>query len=109
MKRVFLDENVDARLAEMLTAYEVRSVRSEGWFGVSNGELLGRIETEFDVLVSHDRGLEHQHKWAGRSIGLVIVRAESTDFSTYEHGVPALLQAINDAAPGTVTVVSISQ
>ena len=70
MKRVFLDENIDPRLAERLVDCHVRSVRSEAWFGVTNGELLSRIEAGFDVLISHDRGLEHQQTWAGRALGL---------------------------------------
>lgn len=109
MKRVFLDENVDSRLTDALTDCDVRSVRSEGWFGVSNGELLGRIEADFDVLVSHDRGLEHQQTWSGRSLALVVVRSESTDFLSYEHAVPAIQHAINDAVPGIVIVVSITR
>ncbi len=107
MKRVFLDENVDPRLAERLVECNVRSVRTEAWFGVSNGELLSRIEAEFDVLISHDRGLEHQQRWAGRTLGLIIIRSESTDISSYEQGVPQLLQALADALPGSVTTVTL--
>lgn len=107
MKRVFLDENVDSRLADRLSEFEVRSVRTEGWFGVSNGELLSRIEAGFDVLISHDRGLEHQQRWAGRALGLIIVRAESTDFTSYEGGVPDLLIAIRESQPGTVAVLTL--
>lgn len=109
MKRVFLDENVDARLAERLSGCIVRSVRTEGWFGVSNGELLSRIEAGFDILISHDRGLEHQQKWAGRPVGLIVVRSESTDFSSYEKGVPELLEAIRESLPGTVSVVTLNK
>ncbi|HSI73871.1 MAG TPA: hypothetical protein VK934_11910 [Fimbriimonas sp.] len=107
MIRVFLDENVDVRLAEQLSGCVVRSVRTEGWFGVSNGELLSRIENGFDVLITHDRGLEHQQRWAGRTLGLVVIRSESTDFSIYEAALPDLLQAIRGVRPGTVTNVML--
>lgn len=107
MIRVFLDENVDARLVERLSGCDVRSVRTERWFGISNGDLLSRIEAGFDVLISHDRGLEHQQRWAGRALGLIIIRSVSTDFSLYEEGVPDLLEAIRQAQPGTVTSVSL--
>ncbi len=107
MKRVFLDENVDAKLAVRLSNCEVRSVRTEEWFGVLNGELLRRIEAGFDVLISHDRGLEHQQKWAGRALGLIIIRSESTDIASYEVGIPDLLRAINQAQPGVVTTLML--
>jgi hypothetical protein len=58
--RVFLDENVDPKLRLALADFDPSSVGSEGWNSVTNGELIALIESKFDVLISHDKGLEHQ-------------------------------------------------
>jgi predicted nuclease of predicted toxin-antitoxin system len=61
--RVFLDEKVDLRLGDQLIGATVESVHSRAWFGLQNGELIRRIADEFDVFLSHDAGLAHQHNW----------------------------------------------
>ena len=92
--RVFLDENVDPALESALGEHVVESVRSRGWFGVSNGELIDRIEADFDVFISHDQGLAHQQNWAKRELGLVILLADSTSFESYSEAVGSLQEVL---------------
>ena len=60
--RVLLDENVDRRLRPLFdSAFEVITVIEHGWGGLTNGELLNTAQHEFDVLVTMDRNMPHQH------------------------------------------------
>ena len=105
--RIFLDENVDSALANRLVGHQVASVRTEGWFGITNGELLTRIERDFDVLISHDKGLEHQQNWKDRNLSLVVINAANTEFLTYEANISILLLALDKARPGAVIRVDL--
>jgi predicted nuclease of predicted toxin-antitoxin system len=71
--RVCLDENMPLRLWFVLDGHEVSSVRSEGWAGKSNGELLNLLADRFDVLVTSDQSIGHQQNLIGRNISVVVV------------------------------------
>lgn len=71
--RVCLDENMPLPLRFVLDGHEVSSVRSEGWTGKSNGELLNLLAKRFDVLVTSDRSIGHQQNLIGRNISVVVV------------------------------------
>jgi hypothetical protein len=105
--RVFLDENVDLRLASRLIGFDVETVHSRGWSGVTNGELLRRLEESFDVLVSHDQGLATQHNWSTRKLALIVVVSRSTRFATYSDKTDLLKDAIEKVRLGTATLVEL--
>jgi hypothetical protein len=44
-------------------------VAGRGWAGISNGELLRRMEGQYDVLVTMDRGIEFQQNLATFFVG----------------------------------------
>lgn len=71
--RVCLDENMPLPLRFVLDAHEVSSVRSEGWAGKSNGELLNLLADRFEVLLTSDRSIGHQQNLVGRNISVVVV------------------------------------
>ncbi len=100
--RVFLDENVDVNLGLHLSPHTVGSVRSMSWQGVSNGELIQRLERDYDVLLSHDKGLEHQHNWSAKDLALVVLVANDQLFESYQTRVHLILEAIEVAKPGSV-------
>ena len=56
--RVLLDEQLPLDLSLDLLGHAVDTVVSRGWAGIKNGELLGRMRGEYDVLVTMDRGIE---------------------------------------------------
>ncbi|MGI8924160.1 MAG: hypothetical protein ACR2HJ_09015 [Fimbriimonadales bacterium] len=64
--------------------------------------MLRRIEGHFDVLISHHRGLEHQHTWTGRRLALVIIQAGSTELAAYEANLQKLIGAFSEVHPGKV-------
>ena len=62
--RVLLDEQIPVDLAAVLLSHSVDTVVGRGWTGISNGELLRRMGTEYDALVTMDRGIEFQQNLA---------------------------------------------
>ena len=49
----------------------VTTVQELAMAGVSNGELLARLEGQFDVLITADKNLRYQQNLSGRSIAIV--------------------------------------
>ena len=74
-KRVLLDEGVPRQLAGLLKAAGFAATSyPNSWKQITNGELLGRAETEgFDVLVTNDKNIVAQQNLRGRKIALVIL------------------------------------
>ena len=97
--RVLLDENLPRALAAELTGHEVSTVQAAGWSGTTNGELLRRAQGSFDVLLSMDRGLQHQQDPSALQLRIVVIRAPSNRM------VVALFRARRDV--GATLVVAL--
>jgi len=102
--RVLLDENLPVDLAKSLSdAHEVETIAGLRWQGVSNGELLQRMEDRFDILLTMDRGIRYQLVLRGRPVSVVALRAHSNRLSDLRPLVPLVLTALEDGVePGTV-------
>ena len=72
--RVLVDENLPIRFfSELLAEFDTRTVRDLGWSGIKNGELLKRVEGEFDVFVTADKNIRYQQSLSVRSFAIVEV------------------------------------
>jgi predicted nuclease of predicted toxin-antitoxin system len=92
--RVLLDENLPRRLLGLLGEdLAAVTVAKAGWKGKKNGELLAAAEEEFDVLLTMDRGLEHQQNLSRFDLAIVRLVAPG---NTYEDLAPLMAEA--DAA-----------
>ena len=78
MIRVLLDENIPRKLKWALEA-ETLTVPERGWGGIKNGRLLRLAAAEFDVLLTMDRGMEHQQNLSGVDLCLIVLSAVSND------------------------------
>jgi hypothetical protein len=101
--RVSLDECVPRALCRELTGHEVKTVAEVGWPGVKNGELLQLAARRFEVLLTVDRNLEYQQNFAGLELAVIVVHVASNDISVLRPLMPAVLAAIAETKPGTVT------
>ena len=98
--RVLLDEQLPVDLAAALEGHSVDTVVHRGWTGITNGELLRRMGTEYDALVTMDRGIEFQQNLATASVGILLVRAPSNRMVHLLPLVPAILEALPVLKPG---------
>ena len=104
--RVLLDESVPKRLGRLLSPHEVVTVAQRGWRSVSNGELLSKASTEFDVLVTADRRMQHQQNIPHYHIGVVVLVARRNRLKDYEPLLPQLLEALANVRPGQILHVA---
>ena len=103
--RVLLDENIPVDLAALLPGHDVQTVSGLRWQGLKNGELLERAGGRFDAFITMDRNIKQQQPLAGRSLGVVLLRAPSNRIAHLRPLVPALLAALNSLAPGHIARV----
>jgi predicted nuclease of predicted toxin-antitoxin system len=105
--RVLLDECAPRQLKTFLTThgYDCDTVQEMGWSGISNGELLTLAEASFDVLVTIDKGIQHQQNVTGRKIAIVIVRGRSNRLAHLRPNFPACADALKSIQSGQVIEV----
>jgi len=100
---VLLDESLPRQLARELTGHTVRTVVQQGWSGVKNGDLLQRARDEgFDAFVTADQNLEYQQNLAGTEVQVIVLCAPTNRLPDLLPLVPALLQALESKARGSV-------
>jgi hypothetical protein len=104
--RVLLDECVDWRLARDLADHDVKTAQQMGWAAIANGELLDLASQAFDVFVTADRNLSFQQNPGSFSIAIVVLHGRTNRLADLRPLVPALLAAIESAAPGIIAHVS---
>ncbi|MET0556337.1 MAG: hypothetical protein ABW221_25075 [Vicinamibacteria bacterium] len=74
------------------TAYEM------GWANLSNGDLLGAAESEFDLLVTTDQSLRYQENLSGRRLAILVLA--TTSWPKIRSSVTALAEALRQVGPG---------
>lgn len=105
--RVLLDEHLPVGLATKLAGHEVSTVRAQGWAGMSNGALLSAaVSAGFEVLVTNDRGIEHQQNLSTLTLGVVVLDAPSNKMRDLMPRLPGAIEAINAVAHGEVRHVA---
>jgi hypothetical protein len=96
--RTILDENIPAALIEWIIGHEVTNVQQAGLSGISNGELISKIDGIFDLFVTGDKNLRYQQNLSSRSFavlelptnalpGLILIRPQIVlEISTIQTG-----------------------
>ena len=80
---ILLDENVHVKLRFRLTGHDVMTVRDMDWSGKRNGELMQlMINVRFDVLITLDKGFEHQQNFAKYPIPVLLLNVRSSDYES---------------------------
>jgi hypothetical protein len=100
--RVLLDEMLPADVADLLPDQPVTTVKSAGYTGLSNGELMRRAVADgYDVLVTADRNLPAQQNIVASGIAVVLVKGSR--MADIEPQATRIRIAIANAQPGMVT------
>ena len=105
--RVLLDESLPRQLKAQLSGHEVVTVPEIGWAGKKNGELLRLANERFDVFVTPDAHLPEQQNLSGLRVGIVILRARSSDIADLLPLVPQLQLALARVAAGQVIRLAV--
>jgi hypothetical protein len=89
--RVFLDACVDPRTAAIFAGHQVRTAFELDWHRLKDNELLPRVAEQFYVLVTIDRGFEHEHNLTRVRLGIVIVHVAKNKVEFYRELAAQLL------------------
>lgn len=98
--RVLLDECLDPRFCGLFARHEAESMKSMGWLGMSNGELLGTAQGEFDAFLTIDRRLPFQQNLASYDLAVIVVRGSRNDPDLAPEMIAAVEELL-DAGPRT--------
>ena len=104
--RVLLDECLPRRLKRALVGHDVRTAPEMGWASKTNGDLLALASAQFDVFLTADRNLSYQQDVSAFDIAVVVLVARSNSLEDLRSLAPQILEALDTAARGRVTIVS---
>ena len=105
--KILLDECVPRRFSESLSGgeHECLTVPEAGFAGKTNGELLSPAKGRFDAFVTLDKGLAYQQNLSGRSIGIILIRANSARLADLQPHAKACLDGIARIRRGEIIQV----
>ena len=99
--KVLLDEMLPIGLRELLTEHDVVTAGYAGLAGIPNGQMIeGAIAADFDVILTLDRGIQHQQNLDRYPIGFVLIDDNEVDL--IKPYADQLSDAIANAHPGGV-------
>lgn len=109
MAHLLLDENLPRLLLNYLAPHTGSTVAAMRWSGTKNGALLRRAESEFDALVTADRGIQFQQHIAGLNLSVIVLRARSTKIDDLIPLAPQIVAAADQFQPGTLVELEYEQ
>jgi len=89
----------------MFIGHEVVTIAEAGWSGLTNGQLLGVAQHEFDCLVTVDRSLVFQQSMPHFTIALLVMRARTNRLADLAPLVPRALELLPSLMAGRFLVV----
>ena len=104
--KLLLDENLPRKLIRDLEGHEAYTVAQMGWSGKSNGDLLAAmLQTEFDVLLTADKNLQHQQNFERYTIPVLVFNSLFITYGHLSRLVPQALRLLQTALPPGPTLV----
>jgi hypothetical protein len=102
--KILFDQGTPAPLWRSLAEHEVDTVFEKGWSRLKNGELLAvAILNRYEVLVSTDQSLRHQHDLRRIRLGIVVLL--TTSWPRISRNTPAVVRAVEEVQMGHLVEV----
>lgn len=92
--RVLFDECVPAPLAKELVGHEIFTVEDAGFKGFKNGALLDAAGAEYDILITVDRGYEHQQNVTALPLAVLLLLTRTNKLEHLKALTPEILDAL---------------
>jgi predicted nuclease of predicted toxin-antitoxin system len=92
--KIILDNCVHYQAKGLFSGHEVLHARDLGWRELSNGELLAKAATEFDVLVTTDKNIRYEHNLSKLPIAVLELNTRFTRISDLRSLAPHLESAL---------------
>ncbi|MEA2162828.1 MAG: hypothetical protein QOK37_955 [Thermoanaerobaculia bacterium] len=104
--RILLDECVPRGLKRLLPGFDlVTTVPEVGLAGLKNGQLLRRIVSDFDTLITTDKNIQYQQNLAAYAVAFVLFRAVSNDIIDLAPLVPQFRARLDELKPGKLLII----
>ncbi|HVR40475.1 MAG TPA: DUF5615 family PIN-like protein [Thermoanaerobaculia bacterium] len=105
--RILLDECVPRRLKKNLRSQGrlVLTVTDAGLSSYTNGQLLRRIDGQFDVFITVDKSIQFQQDLAAYDIAFVLLRSRSNDIADVEPVLTRFLTRVDELKRRALLVV----
>jgi len=102
--KILFDQGTPAPLRRSLAEHEVDTVFENGWNQLKNGELLAvAILNGYEILVSTDQSLRHQHDLRRIRLGVVVLM--TTSWPRISRNTPAVVRAVEEVQIGRLVEV----
>jgi predicted nuclease of predicted toxin-antitoxin system len=102
--KILFDQGTPAPLRRSLADHEVDTVFEKGWNQLKNGELLAvAILNGYEILVSTDQSLRHQHDLRRIRLGVVVLM--TTSWPRISRNTPAVVRAVEEVQIGHLVEV----
>jgi predicted nuclease of predicted toxin-antitoxin system len=102
--KILFDQGTPAPLRRSLAEHEVDTVFEKGWNQLKNGELLAvAILNGYEILVSTDQSLGHQHDLRRIRLGVVVLM--TTSWPRISRNTPAVVRAVEEVQMGHLVEV----
>ena len=99
--RILLDECLPRDLRKHFRGYECDPAAHAGLAGIANGELLAQAERSgWQVLLTMDQGIPYQQNLEGRTILVIVIRAQSNRLADLLPHVPEIQDLLQSIEPG---------
>lgn len=101
--KILLDECIDRRLAREFSNYshlKIETVRSMGWTGIKNGQLLNLVAANFDVFITVDQGMQYEQNLGQFDLIILVLKTFSNRLVDLREFVPQIVETIENAETG---------
>lgn len=104
--RILLDECIPRRVKRHFRALGlVLTVTDAGLSSYTNGQLLRRIEGDFDTFITIDKSIQYQQNLAAYDIAFVLLRVRSNDIADVEPVLPRLFARWSEIKRRTLLII----
>ncbi len=111
MTRILLDECLPVKLKyrfqEKDPDFLVSTVIDQKWTGFKNGTLLSQAQKEFDIFITIDQNLAHQHELSRYGITVIALKAKSNRYKDLLEYITPVCEVIRLADEGHFYTVTL--
>lgn len=69
--RILLDECVPWPMHKLLPDHQCSTAQQHGWGALKNGDLIRRVEADFDLFITADQNIRYQQNLSNRRIAIL--------------------------------------
>ena len=96
--RILFDQGTPVPLRRQLSGHTVSTAFEMGWSDLSNGDLLAKAESLFDLMLTTDQNLRYQQNLTGRKLAIVVM--PTTNWPEIQKHASEVASAVSNTKPG---------